>query len=224
MGKTMAPVAFSPIFRAQSTPPIFPSSTFERIRMTQSPAISLSIATPDDAQAIAELKVICWRDAYEGLMPKTSLDGLKAADEVPHWRDWLADETAGLVAHLLWLDGALVGYGLAGPMRLGDRPGKEIAADGELYALYIHPDFQRRTFGRTLLSALVDAMITRGYKSIGVWMIGGNMRAEQFYLKLDAEEVIKRVEIHHGRIAYREKGWIWRDLPKLAARLTIHPV
>ncbi|WP_319569287.1 GNAT family N-acetyltransferase [Cohaesibacter marisflavi] len=192
--------------------------------MTLSLATSLSIATPEDAQAIAELKVICWRDAYEGLMPKASLDGLNAADEVPHWRDWLADETAGLVARLLWLDDTLVGYGLAGPMRLGDRPGKEIKADGELYALYIHPDFQHRTFGRTLLAALVDAMMNKGCKSIGVWMIGGHIRAEQFYLKLGAEEVTKRVEIHHGRIAYREKGWIWSDLPKLSARLTIRPV
>lgn len=184
----------------------------------------LSIASPDDAKAIAELKVICWRDAYKGLMPTASLEGLDAQDEEPHWRDWLADEASGLLARLLWLDDVLIGYGLAGPMRLGDRPGKEIEADGELYALYIHPDFQRRTHGRTLLSSLIEALILEGYRQVGMWMIGGNIRAEQFYLKLGAEEVTKRVEIHHGRITYREKGWIWRDLPKLSARLTLRPV
>ena len=192
--------------------------------MTNSPSPILSTATPDDAEAIAALKVLCWREAYVGLMPKASLAGLDAADEVFHWRDWLQDENAGLVAHLLWLDETLVGYGLAGPMRLGDRPGKEIEADGELYALYIHPDHQRKGFGQRILSSLVGAMVADGYRQIGAWMIGGNVRAEQFYLKLGAQEVCKRVEIHHGRISYREKSWIWADLPKLTAKLTIRSV
>ncbi|WP_319498933.1 GNAT family N-acetyltransferase [uncultured Cohaesibacter sp.] len=186
--------------------------------------VSLRAAGPEDAAAIAALKVICWRAAYKGLMPEVSLESLDADDETPHWHDWLMDGNAGLLAHLLWREGDLIGYGLAGPMRLGDRPEREIEADGELYALYIHPDEQRRGNGQMLLSSLIEAMKGRGYKSVGAWMIGGNLRAERFYLKLGAQEVGKRVEIHQGRIAYREKSWIWSDLTKLLARLTIRSV
>nr|WP_321462616.1 GNAT family N-acetyltransferase [uncultured Cohaesibacter sp.] len=192
--------------------------------MTSSQSVILKTATPQDAMAIAELKVICWRDAYQGLMPESKLAELDAADEEPHWSNWLADRSCGLIARLLWLDGKLIGYGLAGPMRLGDRPGKEIEADGELYALYIHPDHQRCGLGRKLLSSLLEALIAEGYRQLGAWMIGGNLPAEKFYLKLGASEVAKRVEIHHGRIGYREKSWIWNDLPKLLARLNIRSV
>nr|WP_321526488.1 GNAT family N-acetyltransferase [uncultured Cohaesibacter sp.] len=186
--------------------------------------VALRAAGPEDAAAIAALKVICWREAYKGLMPEASLESLDVVDETPHWRDWLMDGKAGLLAHLLWRGEDLIGYGLAGPMRLGNRPEREIEADGELYALYVHPEEQRMGHGQLLLSSLVEAMMGRGYRTIGAWMIGGNHRAERFYLKLGAQEVGKRVEIHNGRIAYREKSWIWSDLPKLLARLTIRSV
>nr|WP_321458193.1 GNAT family N-acetyltransferase [uncultured Cohaesibacter sp.] len=189
-----------------------------------SPSPVLRSAKPDDAEAIAALKVICWQTAYKGLMPEASLEHLNAADEVPHWRNWLADETSGLIANLLFYEGLLVGYGLAGPMRLGDRPGEEIEADAELYALYVHPDYQRRSFGQKLLSELVGTIMAQGFGKIGAWMIGGNVKAEGFYKKTGAVELRKRVEIHHGRIGYREKAWIWDDLPKLMARLTLRSV
>lgn len=181
--------------------------------------------TTDDALALAQLKVLCWQADYAGLLPAQSLAGLDAAAEAPHWRSWLQDETSGLVASLVEApDGRLLGYGLAGPMRLGDRPGKEINAEAELYALHIHPDWQRKGLGRALLAHLVSDLIAREYGTMGLWMIGGNHKAGAFLAALKAEEGEKRVEIRSGRIAFREKAWYWPDLKALQARLIIRPV
>lgn len=188
-------------------------------------------ALPQDALALAELKVLCWRDTYEGLMPQSALDGLDAGSEAPHWRSWLEDDAARLVACLAEDEaGHLVGYGLAGPMRLsgqGDkanRIGEDIPAQSEVYALYVHPDHQRGGIGQALMATLIESLINQGSQSVGLWMLAGNHKAEHFYEGLQAADSGKRVEIARGRIAFREKGWIWTDLKALKARLTIKPL
>ncbi|WP_373237550.1 GNAT family N-acetyltransferase [Cohaesibacter celericrescens] len=157
-------------------------------------------------------------------MSKATLDALDATSETPHWRSWLADEKAGLIACLLENAEGLIGYGLAGPMRLGDRPDNEIQADSELYALYIHPAYQRQGHGRHLFMAMVERLVGAYYQSAGSWMMGGNHKAEHFFEKMGGLEVGKRVDIRNGRIAYREKAWCWRDLKQVQARLTLRTV
>ena len=185
---------------------------------------SLRQAEPDDASSIAALKVICWREAYRGLMPDERLDALDAKSETPDWRNWLSDEQSGLIACVAEIKGELIAYALAGPMRHDDHPGGEIEADAELYALYIHPDHQRKGLGHRLVAWLLERLIDKDYQALGAWMLGGNLRAENFYLKLGATDVQKRVRIHNGRIAFREKGWIWTDLKQLRARLSLKSV
>ncbi|TLP45627.1 GNAT family N-acetyltransferase [Cohaesibacter sp. CAU 1516] len=194
------------------------------MKKTALDAIAIRPATPDDAMAIAELKVITWRDSYAGLMPDSALASLDARAEAPHWRDWLEDTTSGLIALVLEEAGHLIGYGLAGPMRKGDREGSEIDADAEIYAIYIHPERQRAGFGKQLFAGLAERLIDAGYAMAGLWMVGGNDKAENFYQAIGGEEQGKRVEIVNGRIAFREKGWLWRDLRQLRTRLTLKSI
>ena len=194
------------------------------IEMTQDkniPDFQMRIATPDDAMHIAKLKILAWRDTYAGLMPATTLSNLDAPSEAPHWRDWLADKESGLIALLLEEEDHLIGYGLAGPMRLGDRPGSEIEADAEIYALYVHPEYQRAGCGKRLMAGLVEQLLQKKFEQVGLWMVGGNEKAERFYQSIGGVEHGKRVEISNGRIAFREKGWHWDDLRQLLARLTL---
>ena len=184
----------------------------------------LRAATPDDALMIAELKVLTWRECYAGLMPEAMLTDLNALGEAPDWRNWLADTDSGLIALLLENQQGLIAYGLAGPMRIGDREGQEIQADGEIYALYVHPDHHRLGYGKRMMAGLVEQLLEAGFKSAGLWMVGGNDKAEHFYSAIGGEENGKRVEIAHGRIAFREKAWRWADLRQLRARLTLKPV
>ncbi|SNY92080.1 Ribosomal protein S18 acetylase RimI [Cohaesibacter sp. ES.047] len=188
------------------------------------PVFSLRSATPEDAGAIAHLKVVCWQHAYKGLLPKESLDRLDAEAEIHHWRDWLADDGEDLIARLIAVDGEPVGYGLAGPMRTGDREGEELETDAELYALYIHPDYQRSGHGQRLFVDLAAALIAQNYQGLGLWMAARNHVAELFFAKMCGAQARKRVVISHGRIAFREQGWTWDDLRKSHTRLTTYMV
>ncbi|WP_319530972.1 GNAT family N-acetyltransferase [uncultured Cohaesibacter sp.] len=185
----------------------------------ETPDLSLRPATPDDASTIARLKVICWQQAYKGLLPQASLDRLDAASEATHWHDWLSDSASGLLAYLVEADGVPVGYGLAGPMRLGDREGEELDVSAEIYALYIHPDHLRTGCGKLLLIQLLGGLIAAGHHSCGLWMVADNRPAEAFFACMDGRQARKRVVISHGRIAFREQGWVWDDLRKVHTRL-----
>lgn len=185
----------------------------------------LRSANPEDASALAVLKVLCWRSTYEGLMPKEILDRLDAEREASHWRDWLADLDAGLSALVLEREGALIGYCLAGAMReKGDNIGEDIPADAEIYAFYMRPDCQRQGLGRSLMKEQVDVLRQTGFSAVGAWMLFGNKNAERFYRKIEGQAVAKRLVINHGRIAFREIGWFWPDLQALQARLTLKTV
>ncbi len=204
-----------PMHTSEQSVDIVLNETTCRIRFAQS----------EDAMALAELKVTCWQADYDGLLPQQALQQLDASTEAPHWQSWLEDSGSGLIACVAQAqDGSLLGYGLAGPMRLGDRPDQELADDGELYALHVHPDWQRRGLARSMLAKLVAAMVVQEHNSMGHWMIGGNHKAEAFLAAMKAREAQKRVEIRSGRIAFREKSWSWPDLKALQARLTVRPV
>ncbi|MCV6603101.1 MAG: GNAT family N-acetyltransferase [Cohaesibacter sp.] len=192
-------------------------------------SITLRAANPDDAKAISELKVLCWRDTYKGLMPESVLQTMDAKAEEPHWRDWLADEKAGLSAYILHKDTALIGYALAGAFRPvspqeTEEAGQLILADAEIYAIYLHPNHQRQGHGQRLMAALVKDLIQQGYKDLALWVLGGNQKGETFYEKLGAREGPKRLERRSNKIVFREKAYIWPDLRALQARLTLHSV
>jgi hypothetical protein len=44
--------------------------------MTDRPVAQIRIATPDDAQALAEMHVASWRETYSGLLPDKMLSSL----------------------------------------------------------------------------------------------------------------------------------------------------
>jgi ribosomal protein S18 acetylase RimI-like enzyme len=192
-------------------------------------SIALRAANPDDAKAISELKVLCWRDSYKGLMPDAALQNLDAKAEEPHWREWLSDEKSGLCAYVLHEGQNLIGYALAGPFRPVEGPedGSEQTPDlaaSEIYAIYLHPNHQRQGHGKTLISALAKDLIKHDYKDMALWVLGGNVKAESFYEAMGGEDGPKRVQRRGNKIVFREKAYIWPDLRALQAKLTIKPV
>jgi ribosomal protein S18 acetylase RimI-like enzyme len=139
--------------------------------------VTIRIATPDDADAIARVQVASWRVAYQDIVPAEHLDGLD-------WREWAiarreqleraADE--GVRVHVALVDATLVGYVAAGPERDSDLP----APPGqEIYALYLAPERWGRGLGRDLLSRAVADLPAD--VSLTLWVLADNRRARSFY-------------------------------------------
>ncbi|WP_274651022.1 GNAT family N-acetyltransferase [Paenibacillus humicola] len=99
-----------------------------------------------DAPAVARVHVDCWRSTYKDLIPADFLQGLSYRSREERWRRRLEhppDRSTLFVAedHA----GRILGFADGGPERSGDPE-----YDGELYAIYLLPEHQRKGIGRRL--------------------------------------------------------------------------
>src|SRR6266496_3379296 len=98
-------------------------------------------ATPEDAEAVARVHVETWQAAYAHVFPREGLEGLSANRGAR--RAELHRQVPPIVAEV---NDEIVGFVSVGP---GTDPG----TDGELYAIYVHPDHWSAGFGRQLIQA-----------------------------------------------------------------------
>ncbi|MEI5676048.1 MULTISPECIES: GNAT family N-acetyltransferase [unclassified Nocardioides] len=143
--------------------------------------VTIRLATPVDAEALAHLHLDVWDDAYTGLMPQGILDDRreKVAERVERWRDILT--TSGNPTYLAVGPDGLVGFASAGPGRDND-----VDLDLELMALYVRATHWGTGVGYALLQEAI------GDRAAYLWVLGGNDRALRFYerqgFRLDGTE------------------------------------
>lgn len=134
--------------------------------------VTIRRAVPEDAEALTDLHLDAWDDAYTGLMPQSVLDDRRQEVEtrIDRWRDILTEsEHPTYVAEAAGHPG-LVGFGGSGPARDND-----VDIDLELWALYVRKEFYGAGVGFALFEAAV------GDRAAYLWVLAGNERAIAFY-------------------------------------------
>ena len=109
----------------------------------------------------------CWQVTYPGLVSQAYLKKftLEVSEErAKAWRDNI------LVAKDGYRVIGFVGYGHHGP---------EDPDTGEVYALYVLPEYQGMGVGRQLLDAALDKL--SAFPHLCLWAVKGNERAIRFY-------------------------------------------
>lgn len=137
-------------------------------------------ATPDDAEAVADLSVRGWQAAYRGIVPDTVLDRLSGERRAIGWR--AAIERSATSDERVWIlasPAGLLGFVAGGPAR--DESAKPPAGAGEIYAIYLEPTELRRGHGRRLFGHAVADLVDRGFDPIVVWVFDANAQARRFY-------------------------------------------
>ena len=174
--------------------------------------IRIRRASRRDATAIARVHVETWQSAYAGLLPDSMLAGMSDVRQAAWWQRLLADpgEARGVfVADDE--DMGVVGFGSCGLVR--DKPegldGREIRV-GEVYTLYVEPDFQNQGLGRRLLDALFRQLRADGCDTAVLWMLASNP-TRFFYEGLGGEPVGHRVDTMAGTDV-EEMAFAWRNL------------
>jgi ribosomal protein S18 acetylase RimI-like enzyme len=150
----------------------------EEVRVTgtgASPTFVVRAATADDAPGIAEAHVASWRTAYRGLLPTALLDGLSVERRTAGWAQSIGEGTLDIRV------ASSVGGTIAGFVATGDsrdvEPGESV---GELYAIYLRPEFWKRGLGRALIEAGTAALEAR-FDEATLWVLDSNARARAFY-------------------------------------------
>ena len=178
--------------------------------------IRIRRASRSDATAIARVHVETWQSAYAGLLPDSMLAGMSDVRQAAWWTRLLADpgEARGVfVADDQ--DMGVVGFGSCGLVR--DKPegldleeGGRAIRVGEVYTLYVEPDFQNRGLGRRLLDALFRQLRADGCDTAVLWMLADNP-TRFFYEGLGGQKVGEREDTFAGTDV-DEVAYAWRDL------------
>src|ERR671925_859377 len=122
--------------------------------------------TPADAEAVGRVQVQTWQTAYAHIFPRDELARLSIEQREDMWR-----RHPPLVAEV---GGEIVGFVSVGRSR-------DEGGDGELYAIYVHPDHWGTGTGRALIVAGEERLRQLGHKDALLWVLEDNPRARRFY-------------------------------------------
>ena len=148
--------------------------------------IEIRRAKPSDAPAVAETHDDAWRTAYQGVIPGLELEKL-ICRRGPEWWD-SAIRKGSRISVLAF------GEKVAGYANYGRNRARSLFYDGEIYELYLRPEYQGLGFGRRLFTAVRRDLVQSGLKSLVVWALADNDPAVEFYRALGGKAVARSSE------------------------------
>lgn len=133
--------------------------------------VSVRLAWPTDAPAIAQVQIAAWREDYPAILPPEVLQGLRTQDFSTRWRDSLTHPQDAKMRVLVALERATVrGFALVHPSH--DRDADPVA-DCEIGEFVIDPAHRRAGHGSRLLQACVDTVVADSFQR-GLWWVGAD--------------------------------------------------
>ena len=162
--------------------------------------IEIRRAKASDASAVAETHDEAWRGAYQGVIPSLELDKL-ITRRGPDW--WDSAIRKGSRISILAFGDKVAGYANYGRNRA-----RSLFYEGEIYELYLRPEYQGLGFGRRLFTAARRDLAQSGFKSLVVWALSDNEPALEFYRALGGKAVARSSE-RFGERSLEKVAFAW---------------
>src|SRR5690606_40311087 len=162
--------------------------------------IDIRRAQPSDAEAIAEVHHDAWRGAYAGIIPHKALTTMINRRGRTWWADAIRRAASVLVVEI---GGEVVGYAT-----LGRNRARELPQQGEIYELYVRPEYQGIGLGTRLFAAARDRLAAHGLTGLVVWALEDNAGATRFYAGAGGRDVAEGVEVFDQH-ALRKLAFVW---------------
>lgn len=115
-----------------------------------------------------------WKVAYSGIIPQEYLDNLT----LEHWTQFL--ENSPFQNFLLKDNDDFVATSSVVKSR-----DEKYAGYGEIVSLYVLPDYFGKGYGTYLFKRMVEKLRAMGFNKVCLWVLKENVKARQFYEKLD---------------------------------------
>jgi ribosomal protein S18 acetylase RimI-like enzyme len=164
-----------------------------------SPVATRWSAAADEA-GLARVHRDAWRYAYAGIIPGLTLERM-IARRGPAW--WGRMHDRGFRALVLDCDGTLAGYATFGHSRATGGAGS-----GEIYELYLRPEYQGCGLGRRLFAESRRALVAHGLRRLTVWALTENELACRFYRAMGGDEAAHAEDRFCG-VPLAKTGFAW---------------
>ena len=164
--------------------------------------LTIRPAALNDAQAVARIRVLGWRFAYQGLVPQGYLDSLNITEDTERMRGYLSQLPQNLPPSrsesvqgssdgekrsfmLAVRDDAVLGFcHFSAAPNNADRPERATPGGemvGRIHSLYVGPDALGQGIGHALMSQALSTYTAWGCERANLWVLEGNSRAISFY-------------------------------------------
>ncbi|TWG89029.1 ribosomal protein S18 acetylase RimI-like enzyme [Mesorhizobium sp. J18] len=163
-------------------------------------SIDIRQAEPQDADAIAYVHDRAWRGAYAGMIPHRALNAM-IGRRGPKW--WAHAIRRSATVLVLEISGEIVGYAT-----LGRNRARQLPQQGEIYELYLSPEYQGIGLGRRLFAAAREMLAGHGFKGLIVWALEENAGALSFYAGAGGRDIAEGVEVFDQK-ALRKIAFAW---------------
>jgi len=163
-------------------------------------SIDIHRAHKSEAADVADVHLASWRSAYRGIIPHTCLEQMIARRGTTWW-----DKAIRRGKHVIVIDfgGTIVGYATVGFNRARTLP-----CEGEIYELYLLPEYQGVGLGRQLFQSAQRVLADYGMGNNVVWVLEENEGACAFYEQMDGR-IISRSSEMFGDKKLEKLAYAW---------------
>jgi GNAT superfamily N-acetyltransferase len=166
--------------------------------------LSFREATVADCLAVAKVHVRSWKESFAGIVPQTFLDKMSVEKRAR------AFEKGFSAASYKMYVAEAPGRGAVGFADFGE-PREDIDAyEGELYAIYLLPEFQRKGIGGRLFNLGVEYLVASGKGSMYLLALEVSPY-RSFYEKMGGR-VLGRKQVEIEDVVYDELVYGWEGL------------
>ncbi len=162
--------------------------------------IDVRPAEPADALQIADVHRAAWSQAYAGIIPFRSLRAMIERRGAKWWGRAIRGSTSILV-----LD---VGGTIAGYATLGLNRARALPQEGEIYEIYLLPEYQGVGLGRRLFDEARRFLASLGCRGLVVWCLEENDHGVAFYRATGGRDVAEGSETF-DRKRVRKIAFTW---------------
>jgi ribosomal protein S18 acetylase RimI-like enzyme len=162
--------------------------------------IDIRKAEPRDAAAIADVHQQAWNGAYAGIIPHRALTSMINRRGSDWWANAIRRSATVLVVE--------IGGKVAGYTTLGKNRARELKQQGEIYELYLRPEYQGIGLGSRLFAAARERLAHNGLKGMVVWALEDNQNALAFYAGAGGRDIAEGVEVFEQK-ALKKVAFVW---------------
>lgn len=150
--------------------------------------VDIRSAERRDARGIAAVHDEAWTLAYAGIIPAVHLARMVQRRGPVWWSECIARARGGVM--VVAVGDTVAGYATIGTARKA--PG--LAFDGEVFELYVKPEYQGLGFGRRLFKAARERLAASGRPRVLVWCLADNAPGLAFYRQCGGKPVARDQE------------------------------
>jgi GNAT superfamily N-acetyltransferase len=148
-------------------------------------SIDVRRAEPHDARAISEAHRLSWQQAYAGLIPHRPLTQMLERRGEIWWKKATRGSATMLVVEV-----------------------RGLPHDGEIYELYLRPEYQGIGLGSLLFTEARRLLTSLGCNGIVVWCLEDSDVANRFFRSHGGRDIAEGMEDFGGK-SLRKVGFVW---------------